>query len=179
MNKIEQFITKLFALTVLGFVALSTSACSSLVVYQSAPKDIVTKYCEADFVGANTHTESWKLRIQPLTTWVDAPGWDYLVVVGNFTVGEMKSSKNQAEVIVEYEIIGKLNGHNFYQKKVMERIVYKLANKSTGWKINEPQPPPHVSINTALRLLEQSSISDEEHRTAIQDSISRLRKQMN
>ncbi len=40
MNKIEQFIPKLFGLAVLVFVVLSTSACSSLTEYQNEPKDI-------------------------------------------------------------------------------------------------------------------------------------------
>lgn len=179
MNRIKKFVVQFITLAIPAFVVLLISACSSLAEYHNDPKNVVAKYCAADLVGANAHTESWRRHIQPLTTWTDAPGWDYLIVVARYTVNEIRRSEEQSEVVVEYEIKGELDGHNFSPRNAMEKIVYKLTNNRDGWKINDPRPPPHVSINTALRLLEQSSIADEEHRTAIQNSISLLRKQMN
>lgn len=164
---------------VFAWAAISIYAPPISAEYRSSAKETVAKYCQADFEGANTHTESWKRQIQPLTTWVDGPGWDYLIVVKKFTVNEVKKSKGNIEITVGYEVIGELDGHNFSSKKAIERIVYKLVNTRDGWKINEPQPPPHVSVNATLRLLEQSSIDDEEHRTAIRSSIFQLMQERN
>lgn len=178
MENIDQSITKFLVLVALFFGTLSPSAYSSPTEFLS-PEEVVEKYCEADFEGANTHTKSWKRQIQPLTTWADGPGWDSLMVVKKFTINEIKKSKSNAEIAVEYEIVGELNGHNFSSKNSKERIVYQLVNDKGSWKITVPQPPPHVSVSATLRLLEQSSVVDEVHRTNIQDSITQLKKQKN
>ncbi len=131
----------------------------NLEKYPSTPEGVVYSYCKMDADGAGLETESW-LELQKLTLWEDAPGWDMSVVIKKFNIKKISESQDRAEVKVEYDLVGilKQNGRfHLDTEKISETFIFKLIKKENVWKIESPQEPPHISIDTAIKRLEAES----------------------
>jgi hypothetical protein len=125
-------------------------------VYPNTPKGVVEAFCIEDFKGSGTTSQTWK-RLQQYTTWLDAPGWDTVIVVSSFRVVEAKQSSGKAQVKVDYNVIGELVAHPWALNEQLgfKTVVYELVKADGRWKIADPQIPPHISVQSAIRDLQK------------------------
>ena len=121
--------------------------------YPASPDSVVRAYCDADFAGAQTASETWP-KLAQYAVWPDAPGWDTFTIVAGYTVSRVRQTSRSARVRVVYDVLGVLEGE--VARKTPERptVVYSLVRRSGRWKVASPQLDPHVSPKVALRILD-------------------------
>jgi hypothetical protein len=167
----------------LGFLGQSTSM---------TPQEVVSSYCKEDAAGAQTaadsEEDSWLRKIKPLSTWEDAPGWDTFQVIQGFQVLEpTEDPADKAQVQVEYQVLGKLNsdeeGYSFQLAKQTKKVTYDLIRTGKTWKIEAPQLEPHISVETAEKMLEKNQVNGEiisaKTKDRHQEIINKLKKETN
>lgn len=136
------------------FISLCLLIVSIAETFPETPQGIVKQFCTIDATGAGLSTPRWN-EISSLTTWEDAPGWDYAVVIKNFEVSTLSEKDASAEVQVKYNTIGELNQNSnncFFLDNMYKIEIYsfKLTKINGFWKIKAPQLPPHIEISVAI-----------------------------
>jgi hypothetical protein len=80
-------------------------------------------------------------------------GHDCLPIVLDFKVLKLQQDSHEAKIKVKYEYIGYQCAESLHIKdKSTKEVIYRLSKKANLWKIYFPTNPPHISINTAIRL---------------------------
>ena len=149
--------------------------------YPLIPKEVMEAFCKADYNGAGLSTKGWPI-IKKYTTWVDAPGWDSVVVISEYKLTSVKENLRTASVIVDYKVIGNLDSgekiSNLERNIHMQKINYNMVKLNGQWKIDNPQEPPHISVNTAIGVMENQIKKETDERLLKQanDIIKTLKK---
>jgi hypothetical protein len=149
--------------------------------YPLTPKGVVDAFCKADYNGAGLSTKGWP-RIKNYTTWIDAPGWDSVVVISEYKLASVKENSRTASIIVDYKVIGNLESgekiSNLERKIHTQKINYNMIKLNGQWKIENPQEPPHISVNIAIGVMENQIKKETDERLLKQanDIIKTLKK---
>jgi hypothetical protein len=154
---LQSVTNQLYAAYSFNAIEVSIAEQQEVTAYPLTPKGVIEAFCKADYNGAGLSTKGWP-KIKKYTTWVDAPGWDNVVVISSYEVTSAKENLKTADLIVRYEVIGNLESgekiSNLIRNRHTEKINYKLVKLKGQWKIENPQEPPHISINMAIGLME-------------------------
>lgn len=157
----KRYIKVYFFLVFLMGLYPFTARCEN---YPTTPGGVVEKYLIMDYAGKGLHTDGWN-EIKILTTWIDGPGWDTVMVVEGYHIGNAKISGNKAYVPVQYKAIGLIEGNTWRglkDKNFTEEVrregnpTFELVKHNGKWSIISPQFRPHVSIKAALETLKSS-----------------------
>ena len=107
-----------------------------------SPKDVVEKYCEYDFNGARL-ISSGASNYRHLIDYEEEPGWDSVISVMGYKVGDEKISGNTAIVIVNYDIIQAFPAPlvNISQYQTVE---VELLLQEGNWKVSKYIDYPRV-----------------------------------
>jgi hypothetical protein len=133
--------------------ALVGRAAAASDAYPAAPDAVVRAYCEADFKGMQTASETWH-QLAQYAVWPDAPGWDTFTIVSGYTVSPARQTSRSAKVRVVYDVLGVLEGEVARRTPERPTVFYSLVRRSGRWKIASPQLDPHVSPKVALTILD-------------------------
>jgi hypothetical protein len=149
------------------YVAILILSCSLLMTtlifgeVLSSPEVAIEKYCKLDLEGVNLSSERAK-KIFPFIYWPIGgkvnPGWDFMVVVSNYSIKRKatvrKFDHDVVQFEVSYDVLGLVHGGpEFIEKSEKETIIIEAIKINNGWKIVNPILPPHVSIETAINHL--------------------------
>lgn len=128
--------------------------------YPGAPSSVVAAYIEADGAGRALDSDT-SPQVLRYTTWPDAPGWDSLVVIKSYAIGEVGWSGRKASVQIVYEVLGSLEGLKFTSKPAKEDTTFQLEKTKGRWKIVSPQLSPHLFAPAAITVLETAGTRDD------------------
>jgi hypothetical protein len=121
--------------------------------YPASPEAVVRAYCESDYKGDQTASETWP-KLAQYAVWPDAPGWDTFTIVTGYTVSRGRHTARSATVRVVYDVLGVLEGEEARRTPERPTVLYRLVRRGGRWKVASPQLEPHVSTNVALRILD-------------------------
>ena len=142
-----------FLLATASSALVAAHAAAASDAYPATPDAVVRAYCEADFGGAQTASETWQ-KLAQYAVWPDAPGWDTFTIVSGYTVSRMRHTTRSARARVVYDVLGVLEGEVARRTPERPTVIYSLVRRSGRWKIASPQLDPHVSPKVALRILD-------------------------
>lgn len=148
LNK-KQFIyfSLLFFIFLNGIIKYANAA-------EMNPEEVVKQYYIADFNGVRLSGNTYA-AITPLVSWKNEPGWDYAFIVDKIKINKIDRQISKDTIIeVKYHVIG-IIGEELAEYDFYEVIDFSLSNKGKQWKINAPIPPPHISVNAAVKNLEE------------------------
>lgn len=150
---------------------------------ETDPKSIVEEYCRLDYDGARIGIYPGLAKmISPLAAWRVEPGWDLAVVISSYVVGETAYDGNRARVVVEYSVVGRVEGNSpVVLSANQEKAEFHLVRSGSDWiidGINERLLPPHVSVSALIINLELilNQPVGESRRKILLNDVERLRK---
>ena len=166
----KYFHVSLFIVILICFYPLFAKCESS----PTSPRSIVEQYVRMDYDGKGLETDGWN-QIKVFTTWLDGPGWDTVMVVDGYKIGNVKISGNKAYVPVQYNVVGLIDNYtwissrdkNFTDDRREVNPTFELVKNNGTWLIESPQLRPHVSLKVALencRTSLQSNTNSEDRK---------------
>lgn len=141
---------------IVGFLALAASqTVAKSAMLDQSPTAVVREYCELDMKGARLSSQNpYVDKIFALVSWPDEPGWDSAIVVKKFAIVSARLGHQTPTVTVRYNVFGKMTGtHVAPLNKREEFVTFSLSRSGSGWKIERPLIPPHVSVEAATTAL--------------------------
>jgi len=167
--------TALLWLTLIGGVAkIGVSGETSSLAYPTTASAVVQDYCMDDANGAGLSSRTIEKAFR-FTTWKDGPGWDTAVLISKYCLSTVNQKKKAATVEVVYTVIGNLTPNELEEKRHDEKVIFDLVRKNGQWKIDRPQIPPHISVQTAVKHLEDLAQDDPERSQQIQKTIDTIK----
>lgn len=128
--------------------------------YPGTPASVVAAYVEADGEGlaleGDTSSEVLKYAI-----WKETPGWDSYTVIKSYDIVEVGRTGDKASVQITYHVVGEVSGPEFTAKTATEKVTFGVVKKNGKWKIAGPQIGPHVTIESAIKMIESGSAKDD------------------
>jgi len=138
-----------------GFAAKHPSrSTGSRPANMGAPRDLLQKYLDADFHGSRLDKDT-KAPTVTAVTWTDEPQEDRLIVIQNFGLGKTKVRRKVAKVLVTYRNLGELKGLVYFPEGTTEEATFDIVRKNGRWLIDRPILMPHVSVDVAVKHLQQ------------------------
>lgn len=126
-------------------------------------QSVVEAFCKNDAAGHQAWSSHWKDKIQPLTQWEEVPKWDVAQIVSEYKIVDSVKNNGLIEITVLYKILGQLEsakkGFKFLAFPESKQVTYFLSLTDGEWKIISPQLEPHISIETAYKLLDRKQIN--------------------
>lgn len=124
----------------------------SMAVNQMDPGQIVKLFCDRDFNGVRL-----KAHNMELTTWHAEPGWDGVVIIKDYKITSCSIENEIVVVSVKYYILGTCYGDelNKAMESDTEEAIFKVLKTDNGWKIDDPQLVPHVSVKTVINNISE------------------------
>jgi hypothetical protein len=111
---------------------------------------VIEEYCKLDFRGARLGaSQPGNDQIAALSTWEAEPGWDSVVIISSFVVGEAKESGRTAKVLVTYNVVGQFDGDSPFALSKQEMVEYQLVRRGNSWLVDKGLVPPHVSVSAS------------------------------
>jgi hypothetical protein len=135
-----------------------TSEKQSVTPYPNTPLKVVETYVRLDSEGARAGLTpgGWD-DIREYVLWEDEPGWDGAYLFAGYTIKEMSRQADEAVVLVTYRVVGDFGGdYTFTRGKWNEVTAFLLKRIDGRWRIDTPQTPPFLSIDTMIRYLERT-----------------------
>jgi hypothetical protein len=110
-------------------------------------------------------------------SWTDEPGWDKVIIISSYNLGDINRLQDTAEVTVEYHVKGKYSAELSLIEKV-ERIKFKVIKTEAGWKIKSPIVFPHIYPKTLITNLENriKDETDSAERAKLQNDVIVIKK---
>lgn len=136
-------------------LSLNRSAYADVTV---SPQQVVSRYCELEFIGARFDAEQ-QPKFDNLVSWPAAPAVATRhLVIDRFAVVPLSNDAGYAEVAVDYWVIGILSDNQLqrFSESKSKRIVFRLHEDSSGWRIHAPRLDPHVSLSAVTQYLAQA-----------------------
>lgn len=126
----------------------------------NTPKELVEKYCYEDFNGAFLSSDNYErsdIGKYIIAAEYETPGWDIVILISGYKISSIDTDIKTAKILVEYQVIGELSGGvDLKLKKSIETYIFRLKKQGENWKIVKPYNlPPHISVTTAIRHLEE------------------------
>lgn len=158
----------------------ASDAC--LAPYPGLPETVVEAFCKVDYDGiADEDIGDVRKRLRYTTSEV-YPGYDCVPIALGYKVMKHTEEANEASVKVAYRTIGHLCGYESLRiEESDDEVTYRLQKREDLWKIYHPILPPHISIETAVKILNKAltrSISkrDPTIRHSIEKNIATLKQ---
>jgi len=169
---------------------LVTAATDSKSRVRSSPESIVKEYCQKDFDGARTSSQTYS-QVDHLYLWPEEPGWDTVTIVKSYRIVSSQMRGNHAVVTVEYQTLGDIGGSEFLEDHTSTKVAFKLELGSKewtwkndepvlevsnlAWRITYPIMQPHISVPYAIKHVASlvSTENDPEHK--LEKVLARLR----
>jgi len=152
-----RWITRSAIVTILTMSIWQVASSYAGSSYPVTPEAVVKCFCVADSEGLAL-SAGGSDGIFRYTTWKDTPGWDHATIIQNFKIISVQQSDVSAQVGVSYRKIGTLESgashSELHLQEADERISIRLVKAGGQWKISKPMLPPHISLDTAIKLLE-------------------------
>jgi hypothetical protein len=142
------------------------------------PEEVVEVFCDMDAAGKRLSSSTWS-EILPYINWREEAMESVAVVVSGFKLSRIEKTNNVANIVVEYNVIGKYWPEKIEPKRSIEKISFKVIKTDTGWKINSPDTMvPHVLSSFLIAHLEKVSKNESDFNAVreIQDKIRMVRK---
>jgi len=142
-----------------GYMDSLTKDTQNISINQMDPKQIINLFCARDFNGLRLKGHSMEL-----TTWIEEPGWDGVVIIKDYKIAYCSIENEIALVSVKYFILGTYCGDelNKITKNNTEEVIFKVVKTVNGWKINNPKLGPHVSVKAAKNHVAELLTLEEE-----------------
>jgi len=134
------------------FLTLLIVAWSTVAQQQStSPTATVTKYCQLDFNGARTRSETFE-KLDHMVLWHTEPGWDVARLVRSYKIVSVRTTGTRSAVTVEYDVIGDVEGGEQLTKNPhKERVVFSLELGDKEW-VWHGENPVLVKSGRAWRI---------------------------
>lgn len=159
MNKFLLIGSVLFTL-ILSLVACerTTSWRSKPRVYSNSlktPEEVVKVFCDMDAAGKRLSSSTWS-EMLPYINWREEAMESVAVVISGFKLSRIERTDNVANIVVEYNVIGKYWPEKLEPKVSTEKVSFAVIKTDVGWKINSPDTMvPHVLPNFLVSHLEK------------------------
>lgn len=140
----------------------------------------VSRFLQRDLIGSRLSSADWRANMADLVGWAAEPGWDIVVVVESYKANPVQRAPDGLRAVVEYQVLGDLvDGQWLPRKKApeLQRVNFLLGRKDGHWLVKRPVQPPHISVQTAIGLLEKeaAAFQAEKRQAMLQESLKQLR----
>jgi hypothetical protein len=146
-------------------VLLTMLACDCSKVWRSKPRvysnslqtpdDVVKAFCDLDAAGKRLSSLTWS-EMLPYINWREEAMESVAVVISDFKVLSIKKADNVADIVVEYDVIGKYWSDKYEPTNMIEKVSFTVIKTEDGWKIKSPDTMvPHVFPNYMISHLER------------------------
>ena len=167
--------TALLWLTLIGGVAkIGVSGETSSLAYPTTASAVAQDYCMEDANGAGLSSRTIE-KIFRFTTWKDGPGWDTAVLISSYRLTSVNQKEKTATVQVVYTVIGDLTPNKLEEKRHDKKVILHLVKNNRQWKIDYPQIPPHIFVQTAVKHLDNLAQDDPEGSQQIRKTIDTIK----
>lgn len=122
-----------------------------------SPQDTILAFCAADFKGVRTNPETYQ-QIIPYILWEEELTND-AIIISDFRIVNSSIKEDEANIAVTYNNVGHIKADEKGKLKMetvgltTETLTYKLVKDKGQWKIESPQPPPHISLDIAKKII--------------------------
>ena len=167
--------TALLSLTLIGGAAkIGVSGETSSLAYPTTASAVAQDYCMEDANGAGLSSRTID-KVFRFTTWKDGPAWDTAVLISSYRLSSVNQKEKAATVQVIYTVIGNLTPNELEEKRHDEKVILHLVKQNSQWKIDRPQIPPHISVKTAVKHLDDLAQDDPERSQQIRKTIDTIK----
>lgn len=119
------------------------------------PEEVVKVFCDLDAAGKRLSSSTWS-EMLPYINWREEAMESVAVVVSGFKLSRIEKTNNVANIVVEYNVIGKYWPEKIVQIKSIEKVSFAVIKTEAGWKIKSPDTMvPHVLPNFLISHLER------------------------
>jgi len=155
-----------------------------------SPESVVKRYCQKDFDGARTKSETYS-QVEHLFLWPAEPGWDILTVVKSYRILSSHVQGKHAVVTVEYETLGDIAAWDFKEEHKSMQVEFKLelgskewiwksdepvlVTSNLAWRITSPVIQPHISVPYAIKHVTSLVQTQNEPEHQLENALVRLR----
>jgi len=144
------------------------------------PDQTVAHYLQRDLNGARLTSAGWKDGIEPLVGWLEEPGWDVAVVVEAYQTQPVERAADGLRAVVTYRLLGELVAGQWRplrQGPKQQQVNFLIDRLEGHWCLVRPVIPPHISVPTAIRVLEADAARYQslEQQKVLQVSLRQLR----
>jgi hypothetical protein len=148
----------------LCFTGTVVGAQSRMASTEVSPTSVIQEYCRLDSEGARLSSQNpLSDKISAMVTWPIEPGWDTIVVVGNFEVVGSHSGPRKSSVTVRYTVLGNMFGAKVTaSQQHKELVTFTLTKSKDGWRIVRPLIAPHVSVAAATSVLNSLLVDEKD-----------------
>ena len=155
LNRITQGQIILFIILAIGIIKTKDVYAGD---YAITPREVVGQYIRMDYEGKGLTGKGYR-ELLSYTNWIDGPGWDTVMVVKGYSIGESTISNDMAYVPVKYNVLGSINGYVWIDINSKEftadgrkeiNPTFVLVKSGERWVIKAPQYRPHVSVGVIL-----------------------------
>ena len=159
MNKFLLIGSVLFTL-IFSLVACerTTSWRSKPRVYSNSlktPEEVVKVFCDMDAAGKRLSSSTWS-EMLPYINWREEAMESVAVVISGFKLSRIEKTDKVANIVVEYNVIGKYWPEKIEPKKAIEKVSFTVIKTDVGWKIDGPDTMvPHVFPDILVSHLEK------------------------
>jgi len=121
-----------------------------------SPQDTILAFCTADFKGVRTSADTYQ-QIIPYILWEEELT-NEAIIISDFRIVNSTIKEDEANIAVTYNNVGHIKADEKGKLKLekigltTETLTYKLVKDKGQWKIESPQPPPHISLEVAKQL---------------------------
>ena len=117
----------------------------------SSPKEAVERFAAFDFNGGRLDSwDEYETNYTYMPDDYDEPGWDAVVVVEKFSVGEPVCSARRCAVPVTYQLVPTKSLNDRYavshESGGSEVLTFDVIEKHGVWKIDPSPIQPRVSL---------------------------------
>lgn len=126
-----------------------------------SPQDTILAFCGADFKGVRTSADTYQ-QIIPYILWEEELT-NEAIIVSDFRIVNSTIKEDEANIAVTYNNVGHIKADEKGKLKLekigltTETLTYKLVKDKGQWKIESPQPPPHISLEVAKQLVAKNN----------------------
>lgn len=134
-----------------------TNSLENKNINKFSPQDTILAFCTADFKGVRTSADTYQ-QIIPYILWEEELTND-AIIVSDFRIVNSNVAEDEATIAITYNNIGQIKADEKGKLKLekigltTETLIYKLVKDKGQWKIQSPQPPPHISLDIAKQLV--------------------------
>lgn len=172
--------------SIVGFCVLfTTTACDRIQqmsrpkVYSNSlktPEEVVKVFCDMDGSGKRLSSLTWS-EMLPYISWPEEAMESVAVVISGYKILKAKKTNESADIIVEYNVVGKYWPEKLMPIKTVEKVTFIVIKTEAGWKIKSPDTMvPHVLAQSLISHLERIVKKESDSKTAkeIRDRIHAL-----
>ena len=148
----------MFRKLIITAAVIVMAGCSAIKNEQTT-KNVHNKvhdYCQTDFNGDRLQLNE---NLKQYVSWEEESGWDHFTVIEGFKIDSIKIADASATVVVEYAVVGSVNDSLLLNPQPKQEVItFNLSKTGSGWRINSPLIPPHVSLQKTKELISTNQL---------------------